>query len=114
MYVSVESVGWSSWASRENPVLTGEVSELDFCEGVELSNCFSSAFWFSGFKPAAPSWTSPATAWPGNFPAVRAEERREVAGLEVVEPEPSEELLGCWAVSGGAAAGSELVLTSSG
>ena len=80
---------------------------MDFWEGVELSNCFSSAFWFSGFKPAAPSW-----ARPGSFPAVRAEDRRDVAGLELVvemvvvemvEVEPSEELLGCGAGSGAAA-----------
>ena len=99
--------------------MTGEVSELDFWEGVELSNCFSSAFWFSGFKPAAPSW-----ARPGSFPAVRAEDRRDVAGLELVEMvvivvemvevEPSEELLGCGVGSGGAAGVSELVLASSG
>ena len=76
-------------------------------------------------RPAAPSWPRPATVWLGNFPPVRAEDRREVAGLEVVELElevvvvvvfvvGTSEELGCWGVSDGAGGVSELVSTSLG
>jgi hypothetical protein len=44
--LSMLSVGWSNWASREKLVLTGDVSPFDFGVGVdELSSCFSRAFW---------------------------------------------------------------------
>lgn len=39
------SVGWSSWASREKLLLTGDVSLFDLGVGVdELSSCFKRAF----------------------------------------------------------------------
>jgi len=51
------SVGWSSWASKEKLVFTGEVSLLDLGAGVELRSCFRRAFcvWVSG------CWTEPAS-----------------------------------------------------
>jgi len=62
---------------------------LDFCDGVELNNCLSKAFWFSGLS-GAPSGAVEANSWAEDLTGVwpeRAVERREGA-----EPEPSEEL----------------------
>jgi len=49
LYLSPVSVGWSNCASREKPVLLGEVSLGVLGVTVdELSSCFNRAFWFSG------------------------------------------------------------------
>lgn len=51
---SSPSGGWSSCASSEKLVFTGEVSLLGFGVGVELRSCFNKAFWvcISGCCPA--------------------------------------------------------------
>jgi len=45
LYLSVTSVGWLSWASRDNPDLVGAVSLADLgIPDEELRSCFRRAF----------------------------------------------------------------------